>query len=171
MHNVEKWPNILYKSWVVLAARFPKFIRQIFNVMREMVNWARNYNVLLIVPYTLQMNPQLIFWCIFRPCWVSAFLVFVLDCSYDCHKQCSDLVPKSCSPDKKLVKRIFGIDLTTLIKAHDVRRPEIVDLCIKEIESRGLQEEGIYRVPGYADDITHLQNTADNGRCFRSHNA
>ena len=60
--------------------------------------------------------------------------------------------------------------MTTLIKAHDLRRPEIVDLCIKEIESRGLQEEGIYRVPGYADDIKHLKNTADNGRCYRSYN-
>ena len=100
-----------------------------------------------------------------------SFFTHVLDCSYDCHKPCSDLVSKNCSPDKKLVKRIFGIDLTTLIKAHDQRRPAIVDLCIKEIESRGLQEEGIYRVPGYADDITHLRNTADNGRCYGSYDA
>ncbi|XP_057292883.1 N-chimaerin-like isoform X3 [Hydractinia symbiolongicarpus] len=83
------------------------------------------------------------------------------DCLYDCHKQCSTLVPLDCSPDKKLVKRVFGVDLTTLIKAHDLRRPAIVDRCISEIEKRGLDIEGLYRVPGFADDITSLQNAID----------
>lgn len=89
---------------------------------------------------------------------------FFLDCLYDCHKQCSTLVPLDCSPDKKLVKRVFGVDLTTLIKAHDLRRPAIVDRCISEIEKRGLDIEGLYRVPGFADDITSLQNAIDKGR-------
>jgi len=83
------------------------------------------------------------------------------DCSYDCHKQCSDSVHEDCSPDKKLVKRVFGVDLTTLIKAHDQRRPAVVDTCIKEIELRALEAEGIYRISGYADDITHLQTLID----------
>lgn len=69
-----------------------------------------------------------------------------------------------CSPDKKLVKRVFGIDLTTFIKAHDQRRPVIVDKCIHEIESRGLESEGLYRVPGFADDITELKNSIDKGK-------
>ena len=72
-------------------------------------------------------------------------------------------MPLDCSPDKKLVKRIFGVDLTTLIKAHNCRRPEIVDKCIHEIEHRGLELEGLYRVPGFADDITGLKDSIDKG--------
>ena len=87
----------------------------------------------------------------------------IIDCSYDCHKQCSTLVPTDCSPDKKLVKRVFGVDLTTLIKAYDQRRPQIVDSCINEIEKRGLATEGLYRIPGFADDITFLRNQVDKG--------
>ncbi|XP_066928699.1 N-chimaerin-like isoform X2 [Clytia hemisphaerica] len=83
------------------------------------------------------------------------------DCSYDCHKQCSTIIPNNCSPDRKLVKRVFGVDLTTLIKAHDQKRPQIVESCVHELEKRGLELEGIYRVPGFADDITYLRNQID----------
>ena len=91
-------------------------------------------------------------------------LFFFLDCSYDCHKQCSTLIPNDCSPDKKLVKRVFGVDLTTLIKAHNQRRPQIVEICVHEIEKRGLELKGLYRVPGFADDITYLQNQTNKGQ-------
>lgn len=85
------------------------------------------------------------------------------DCSFDCHKQCSTQIPNNCRPDKKLVKRVFGVDLTTLIKAHNQRRPQIVESCVHEIEKRGLELEGLYRVPGFADDITFLRNQIDKG--------
>ena len=76
-------------------------------------------------------------------------------------------VPNDCRPDKKLVKRVFGVDLTTLIKAHDLRRPKVVVSCVREIEDRGLETEGLYRVPGFADDITLLQNQIDKGTIVR----
>ena len=72
-------------------------------------------------------------------------------------------MPHDCSPDKKLVKRVFGVDLTTLIKVHDQRRPVIVDTCINEIEKRGLYNEGLYRVPGFADEINNLRDQVDKG--------
>ena len=37
----------------------------------------------------------------------------------------------------KYIKRMFGIDLTTLVKAQNTLIPAVVELCIKEIESRG----------------------------------
>lgn len=40
-------------------------------------------------------------------------------------------------PDLKHVKRVFGVDLITLVKAHNTVRPFVVDLCIKETEKRG----------------------------------
>ena len=55
------------------------------------------------------------------------------------------------------------MDLTTLIKAHDWRRPQIVDSCIQEIETRGLGIEGLYRVPGSQDEIEYLKETVDKG--------
>eukprot|EP00794_Sanderia_malayensis_P003159 gene3159-3628_t len=83
------------------------------------------------------------------------------DCGYNSHKQCGERVPANCIPDKKLVKRVFGVDLTTLIKAYGLKRPPVVDACISEIEKRGVSTEGIYRVSGFADDVERLKNDID----------
>lgn len=84
-----------------------------------------------------------------------------LDCGYNAHKQCNERVAQNCVPDKKLVKRVFGVDLTTLVKAYNLRRPAVVDACIKEIEQRGIDVEGIYRLSGFADDLQDLKNVID----------
>ena len=47
-------------------------------------------------------------------------------------------MPADCTPDKRLIKRIFGVDLTTVVKAHGTVRPVVIDNCIDEIESRGM---------------------------------
>ena len=38
MHNVVKWPNILYKSYGVNTARFLKYVWPFYNIMHERVN-------------------------------------------------------------------------------------------------------------------------------------
>lgn len=43
-------------------------------------------------------------------------------------------------PDMRYVKRMFGVDLTTLVKAQNTLIPCVVELCIKEIEKRGRSE-------------------------------
>ncbi|XP_065053861.1 N-chimaerin-like [Rhopilema esculentum] len=83
------------------------------------------------------------------------------DCGYNAHKQCSDRIPARCAPDKRLVKRVFGVDLTTVVKVYNSKRPAVVDTCISEVESRGLTQEGIYRISGFADDVENLKNTID----------
>ena len=40
-------------------------------------------------------------------------------------------------PDMKFIKRQFGVDLTTLVKAQNAAVPVVVEMCIREIESRG----------------------------------
>ena len=40
-------------------------------------------------------------------------------------------------PDMKYVKRMFGVDLTTLVKAQNTLIPAVVEKCVTEIESRG----------------------------------
>jgi len=62
----------------------------------------------------------------------------VADCGLNAHKKCSEKVPNDCLPDMKYIKRMFGIDLTTLVKAQNTLIPAVVEMCIKEIENRGV---------------------------------
>ncbi|OON13899.1 phorbol esters/diacylglycerol binding domain protein [Opisthorchis viverrini] len=40
------------------------------------------------------------------------------DCGFQAHKRCSDLVPDDCPPDVNQMKRVFGVDLTSLTLAE-----------------------------------------------------
>lgn len=65
------------------------------------------------------------------------FWVSLSDCGLNVHKQCSKVVPNDCQPDLRHVKKVYSCDLTTLVKAHNTKRPMVVDMCIQEIEARG----------------------------------
>ncbi|KAI6241594.1 SH2 motif and Protein kinase C and RhoGAP domain containing protein [Aphelenchoides fujianensis] len=71
-------------------------------------------------------------------------------CGFAAHKKCSERAQNDCHPDNKYVKRMFAVDLTTLCLAHSVAVPPVVSKCIDEVNRRGLQMEGIYRVSGIA---------------------
>ncbi|ELT91249.1 hypothetical protein CAPTEDRAFT_163990 [Capitella teleta] len=60
-------------------------------------------------------------------------------------------------PDMKYVKRMFGVDLTTLVKAQNTLIPAVVEMCVKEIEKRGVEAEGLYRVAGFHDDVEAIK--------------
>ncbi|XP_068103121.1 N-chimaerin [Hyperolius riggenbachi] len=83
------------------------------------------------------------------------------DCGLNVHKQCSKMVPNDCKPDLKHVKKVYSCDLTTLVKAHNTKRPMVVDMCIREIESRGLNSEGLYRISGFTDLIEDAKMAFD----------
>lgn len=83
------------------------------------------------------------------------------DCGLNAHKKCSEHVPNDCMPDMKYVKRMFGVDLTTLVKAQNTLIPAVVELCIKEIEHRGIDSEGLYRVAGFHDDVEAIKMSFD----------
>ncbi|CAM4698541.1 unnamed protein product [Leuciscus chuanchicus] len=83
------------------------------------------------------------------------------DCGLNVHKQCSKLVPSDCQPDLRRIKKVFSCDLTTLVKAHNTQRPMVLDMCIKEIEHRGLKSEGLYRVSGFTDHIEDVRLAFD----------
>ncbi|XP_043922760.1 beta-chimaerin [Protopterus annectens] len=83
------------------------------------------------------------------------------DCGLNVHKQCSKFVPNDCQPDLKRIKKVFSCDLTTLVKAHNTQRPMVVDMCIREIESRGLKSEGLYRVSGFSEHIEDVKMAFD----------
>ena len=79
------------------------------------------------------------------------------DCGFGAHRKCSELVPNDCCPDLSRIRRIFGVDLTTFVKAANSLRPFIVDLLVGEVERRGMVVEGIYRACGSSDEIDALR--------------
>ncbi|KAM8735047.1 beta-chimaerin isoform 2-T2 [Acanthopagrus schlegelii] len=83
------------------------------------------------------------------------------DCGLNVHKQCSKLVPSDCQPDLRRIKKVFSCDLTTLVKAHNTTRPMVVDMCIQEIELRGMKSEGLYRVSGFSEHIEDVRLSFD----------
>ncbi|XP_041462509.1 beta-chimaerin-like [Lytechinus variegatus] len=83
------------------------------------------------------------------------------DCGLSTHKQCSKRVPRDCTPDLRLIKRIYSVDLTTLARAHGVNTSIVVERCVEEIESRGLEVEGLYRIPGMQDDVELIRQRFD----------
>ncbi|XP_055860364.1 N-chimaerin-like isoform X2 [Biomphalaria glabrata] len=83
------------------------------------------------------------------------------DCGFQAHKKCSEKVPNDCMPDMKYVKRIFGGDLTTVVKAQKSLIPIVVEKCVKEIEARGMDMEGLYRLAGFHDDVEAVRMAFD----------
>lgn len=59
------------------------------------------------------------------------------------------------------MKRMFAVDLTTLCMAHQVSTPPVVVQCIEEVERRGTQIEGIYRVSGSHEQMEKLRRQFD----------
>lgn len=51
--------------------------------------------------------------------------------------------------------RVDWLDSTT--RQEGVLVPHVVRCCVEEVERRGMDEEGIYRISGAANDITELK--------------
>ncbi|KAK7895636.1 hypothetical protein WMY93_020961 [Mugilogobius chulae] len=56
---------------------------------------------------------------------------------------------------------VFGVKLSTVTKRERSKVPYIVRQCVEEIERRGMEEVGIYRVSGVATDIQALKTAFD----------
>lgn len=114
--------------------------------------------------HNFKLHTYRIQWCEYCGNFMWGFIQQGMQCS-DCllnvHKQCSKLVPSDCQPILKHFKHVFGVDLTTLVKIRQTQRPAVVDMCITEIERRGIDAEGIYRVPGCHDDMMKLKAAFD----------
>lgn len=82
-------------------------------------------------------------------------------CGFMAHNKCSELVPPKCVPDLKCIRGVFGTDLTTMIQLHQCNIPFVVRRCVEEVEARGMLQEGIYRVSGFADEIDALKLALD----------
>ncbi|KAM9329763.1 breakpoint cluster region protein [Gastrophryne carolinensis] len=56
---------------------------------------------------------------------------------------------------------VFGVKIGVVTKRERSKVPYIVRQCVEEIERRGMDEVGIYRVSGVATDIQALKNAFD----------
>lgn len=54
---------------------------------------------------------------------------------------------------------LFGTNIASVCKREKRSVPFIVTRCVREVERRGMQEVGIYRVSGLASDITKLKKS------------
>lgn len=77
--------------------------------------------------------------------------------------RCSEKFPNDCVPDLKHLRGVFGIELTTLLTAHNASLPFVVTKCVAEVEARGLTSEGIYRLSGFAEEIEAIKMAFDKG--------
>lgn len=75
--------------------------------------------------------------------------------------RCSEKIPNWCVPDLKYLRGVFGIELTTLLTAHNAKLPFVVTKCVAEVEARGLAVEGIYRLSGFAEEIDTIKMAFD----------
>jgi hypothetical protein len=85
------------------------------------------------------------------------------DCGINVHKQCAQYAEPDCIPTKNFVKRVYGIDLTTLLIMDGTKIPKVVRDCVHAVESRGLHTEGIYRISGSQDEVYAIKADFDSG--------
>jgi hypothetical protein len=59
-------------------------------------------------------------------------------------------------------QRMFGVDVEEYMEFNDSGDvPAVVSMCINEVNTRGLDQVGLYRVPGNANDIVELKRQFD----------
>jgi len=87
------------------------------------------------------------------------------DCEFSIHAACAEKVAMECEPRLSQLTTIFGGNLTTLVKAAGGSKPPfVIEKCITEIEKRGLQIEGIYRVSGSRELTERLKSYLEQER-------
>lgn len=80
------------------------------------------------------------------------------DCRAVCCVECKDKVPLPCVPAVHTPKKRQKDSELASYCPHTIPRvPSLVVHCVKEIESRGLTQVGIYRVPGSERTIKELK--------------
>ncbi|XP_053375064.1 breakpoint cluster region protein-like isoform X2 [Mercenaria mercenaria] len=61
----------------------------------------------------------------------------------------------------KLRTGIFGVRIENVLRRESKTVPSIVTTCVQQVESRGMDEVGIYRVSGVTSDVQHFKKLFD----------
>uniref|UniRef100_A0A3Q1IKB9 Uncharacterized protein n=1 Tax=Anabas testudineus TaxID=64144 RepID=A0A3Q1IKB9_ANATE len=81
------------------------------------------------------------------------------DCRAVAHPECQQKLTESCVPLVKSTTLTIAQDsLDALAPVTHPRVPHVVRQCVNEIERRGLQEKGLYRIPGGERMVKELRD-------------
>lgn len=153
MHDIPSYEKSPYVTLNRIKRKTFDKHKQVESLPDVVVNYDKQH---AFKPHTFKG----FYWCEFCGNFLWGFIaqgVKCEDCGFSAHYRCSEKLPADCCPDLKQLRGVFGIDLTTLVKAHKITRPFVIDKCIKEIEARGLDAEGLYRVSGYQEEMDNLR--------------
>lgn len=67
------------------------------------------------------------------------------------------------------LKPVFGVSLNDLYARDGTAVPLTVYQCFQAVELFGLDMEGIYRLSGSANHISHMKAVFDNGKLDQTH--
>ncbi|KAG1668935.1 Rho GTPase-activating protein 29 [Nymphon striatum] len=86
------------------------------------------------------------------------------ECGLSCHKKCLEALAIQCG-HKRLPRKMttFGVELATHLLDTNTGIPPIVAKCISELEVRGIDMRGIYRVSGVKSKVEKLCQTFESG--------
>lgn len=59
--------------------------------------------------------------------------------------------------------KVFGVPINIVCEREGTAVPRVVDILLSEIEARGLDEVGLYRIPGSLASVNALKNAFDSG--------
>ncbi|KAK5639900.1 hypothetical protein RI129_010711 [Pyrocoelia pectoralis] len=80
-----------------------------------------------------------------------------LQCRAYCHPECKDLVPLPCIPAVNTPQKgVMGM-IGDYTPASSPMVPALIVHCTREVESRGYNELGIYRIPGSEKEVKSLK--------------
>ncbi|XP_001605567.1 rac GTPase-activating protein 1 [Nasonia vitripennis] len=86
------------------------------------------------------------------------------DCRSVCHLECKDLVPLPCVPTGNTPLRGMTGTIADYTPRMPPMVPSLVVHCINEVELRGMNEQGLYRVNGGTADVKNLKEKFLRGR-------
>ncbi|KAM7287105.1 rho GTPase-activating protein 45 [Ixodes scapularis] len=86
------------------------------------------------------------------------------ECGLSSHKKCLETLAIRCG-HKRLPRKMttFGVDLTDHTDEADADIPYIVRKCVEEIDRRGYDVKGLYRVSGVKSKVEKLCQCFENG--------
>lgn len=90
-------------------------------------------------------------------------------CRSICHLECKDQVPLPCIPASQTPTQggaasRHGAIISDYVPATPPMVPSLVIHCIQEVERRGLQDVGLYRIPGAEREVRELRQQFERGK-------
>jgi len=58
---------------------------------------------------------------------------------------------------------VFGVDLVTILKLQQMKIPNVIRECVCQVEARGIESIGIYRVSGKQEEIVAIKDSYNSG--------